>query len=339
MKVMVTGAGGFIGGHLVRRLLDEGRHVIGVDTKPHDEWWQTYENHQDQGTYHAYSQYDAGGDWMGDLLNHCDDVYHLAEDMGGIGFIETHRVDCLSSVNTSVNLLNMLNPDQHKLFFSSSACAYNTLYQLGLNAMGETTALKESMAWPAMPEPGYGLQKLYVEQLCQYHWLERGLEVRVARFHNSYGPNGSWHDGREKAPAAICRKVAEAKLLGTNMIEIWGDGNQTRSFMFIDDNVTGIRKLMDSDFNSPINIGSSQLVTINMLVDLAEEEAFGRTGILNRVYNLDAPRGVVGRNSDNTLIKQVLDWEPQKPLSSGLEITYEWIEQQVRENIKNGKLS
>jgi GDP-D-mannose 3',5'-epimerase len=333
MKVMVTGAGGFIGGHLVKQLLDEGHEVISVDTKPMWAWWQIHANARNLfGT-------DAGdARSMRHHLAECDDVYHLAEDMGGIGFIETHRVDCLSSVNTSVNLLNMLNPDQHKLFFSSSACAYNVLYQSGHNAMGGTTALREDMAWPAMPEPGYGLQKLYVEQLCQYHWLERGLEVRVARFHNSYGPHGSWKDGREKAPAAICRKVAEAKLTGEHEIEIWGDGNQTRSFMYIDDNITGIRKLMDSDFNSPINIGSSQLVTINKLVNIVEELAFGVAGVLDRKYNLNAPRGVAGRNSNNDLIQSALGWQPQKPLSSGLEITYDWIEQQVKENI-SGKLS
>jgi GDP-D-mannose 3',5'-epimerase len=330
-KVMVTGAGGFIGGHLVRRLLDEGREVIGVDTKPIMEWWQW---HRDADNRFGMSAGDR--EYMPRLIRQCDDVYHLAEDMGGIGFIETHRVDCLSSVVTSVNLFNMLDPEQHKVFFSSSACAYNTTWQ---NHDGYATALGESMAWPALPEPGYGLQKLYVEQLAQYHFLERGLECRVARFHNSYGPDGSWKDGREKAPAAICRKVAIAKLTGRHEIEIWGDGSQQRSFMYVADNIDGIRLLMDSYYNGPLNIGSSELVTVNELVNTVEDIAFGRVGVLERNYDVHAPKGVAGRNSDNTRIKSILNWEPTTPLVTGLEITYAWVEEQVRKDIASGKLS
>lgn len=333
MKVMVTGAGGFIGGHLVRRLLDEGREVIGVDTKPVHEWWQI---HSESRNLFGTSAGDARP--MYRQLDQCDDVYHLAEDMGGIGFIETHRVDCLNSVTTSVNLLNMLKPGQHKLFFSSSACAYNTKYQNRPGAR-EVTALKEFMAWPALPEPGYGLQKLYVEQLCLYHFLERGLECRVARFHNSYGPMGSWRDGREKAPAAICRKVALAKLTNTHEIEIWGDGTQQRSFMHVSDNVTGIRLLMDSIYNAPMNIGSRELVSVNQLVDVIELIAYGEPGMLHRTYDTNAPKGVMGRNSDNSLIRQILSWEPPTALSQGLIDTYEWIEEQVRKDIASGKLS
>lgn len=343
-KKMVTGAGGFIGGHLVKTLLAQGEQVIGVDIKPYDphdpskRWWQEHREVQETGQYDAVYHMDAGDpDYMPVLLEQCDDVYHLAEDMGGIGFIESHRVDCLNSVVTSVNLLKMLDPAQHKLFFSSSACAYNTMMQN--RSANVTVALKESMAWPAMPEAGYGLQKLYIEELCKYHFLERGLETRVARFHNSYGPKGSWVGGREKAPAAICRKVAYAQLTDKHVIDIWGDGTQTRSFMYIDDNIHGILQLMESAYNAPMNIGSAELVTIDRLVDTVESIAFGGIGVLQHRYQPDAPRGVAGRNSDNTLIESVLGWEPSTSLIQGLAATYPWVLEQVRRELESGKLS
>lgn len=322
MRALVTGAGGFIGGHLVARLLTENYHVIALDIKPLHEWHQVHD--------HAFNlaRTDAGKprSFIG-ALRTIDEVYHLAENMGGIGFIETHRVACASSVTTSVNLLNALESGQ-RVFFSSSACVYAQSTQRATGA--HTTKLAEWMAHPADPEPGYGWAKLYVEQLMNYHHSERGLDVRVVRFHNSYGPHGTWHGGREKAPAAICRKVIEAKLSGNHEIEIWGDGNQSRSFMYVDDNVDGIRRLTESNFHGPVNLGSEELVTVNQLVDLVIEIAFDGLTPFTRTYNLSAPRGVLGRNSDNALLRSITaGWEPSTPLRVGLERTYTWIYDQM----------
>lgn len=338
MTALVTGAGGFIGGHLVKRLLDDGQHVICVDVKPLSEWWQVH-------PFKTRIEYrtDCGDlDEMPEILEDVDDIYHLAENMGGIGFIETHRVDCLNSVVASVNLLKMTNPKQHTVFFSSSACAYNTIYQGGelLDYQGvPVTSLDESLAWPALPEEGYGLQKLYVEKLLEWHHRERGLPIRVARFHNSYGPMGSYRDGREKAPAAICRKVAIAELTGKMDIDIWGDGSQLRSFMYVDDNVEGIQRIMAaSGLYDPINLGSSEMVSVDELVDCVEYLAFGRR-VLERHYQLDKPKGVAGRNSDNTRIIENLGWEPSTLLMAGLKPTYEWIHAQVARDLADGKIN
>ena len=321
-RALVTGGGGFIGGHLVRRLLEEGYAVASLDIKPEEEWHQVHGDAvnlpvTDAGTPASYKS----------VLRSVDEVYHLAENMGGIGFIERNLVDCASSVVTSVNLLNALEPGQ-RVFFSSSACVYAQSDQQLTGA--ETTKLAEWTAHPADPEPGYGWAKLYVEQLLRYHREERGLDVRVARFHNSYGPHGTWTGGREKAPAAICRKVALARLSGEHKIEIWGDGGQSRSFMWIDDNVEGIRRIMESDYGDPVNLGSEELVTVNALVDTIIQIAFGEQVEFERTYDLAAPRGVRGRNSDNTLLRSITGgWEPTTPLCDGLEKTYEWIHDQV----------
>jgi GDP-D-mannose 3',5'-epimerase len=259
-------------------------------------------------------------------------VYNLAADMGGMGFIEHFRVECLRSILINTHLIEAAyRAGVNRYFFSSSACAYNTTLQQDPNVR----ALKESDAYPAMAERGYGWEKLMSEIVCQEYWGERGLETHIARFHNVYGPHGTWFGGREKAPAALCRKAIEAKDTGKYEIDIWGDGTQTRSFMYIDDCVFGIDQIMHCDklIATPINLGTSELVSINRLVDYIEEIA----GIqLKRTYVLDAPRGVAGRNSDNTMIKTILGWEPNLPLKEGLKPTFQWIEQQYADR-KQGK--
>jgi len=260
------------------------------------------------------------------------EVYNLAADMGGMGFIERFRVECLRSILINTHMIEAAyHAGAERYFFSSSACAYNTELQKDPNVR----ALKESDAYPAMAERGYGWEKLMSEMFCQEYWAERGLKTFIARFHNIYGPFGTWDGGREKAPAALCRKVIEAQESGEYEIEIWGDGTQTRSFMYIDDCIKGVDMITHCDdlIATPINLGSSQLISINDLVSLIAEIAGVK---LERKYDLDAPRGVAGRNSDNTFIKQVLNWEPSTPLREGMEKTYAWIEQQYADR-KAGK--
>ena len=316
-KVLVAGGGGFIGGWLVGRLLAEGAKVRAVDIKPFSEWFQLHE---------------AAGNLNLDLrdLASCrvatagmDQVFNLAADMGGMGFIETHKADCMLSVLINTHLLvASRDAGVTRYFYASSACVYNADKQASV----DVAPLREEDAYPAMPEDGYGWEKLFSERMCRHFREDFGLETRVARFHNIYGPHGTYKGGREKAPAAICRKVIEAKLSGNHTIEIWGDGTRTRSFQYIDDCLYGILAIMDSDIRQPINLGSSELVTVNGLVDIVERIA----GIsLERRYDLDAPQGVMGRNSDNTLIKQLLGWEPSIPLQVGLEKTYRWISNEL----------
>jgi nucleoside-diphosphate-sugar epimerase len=252
-----------------------------------------------------------------------DLVFQLAADMGGMGFIENNRALCMLSVLTNTHmLLAAKDNDVKRFFYSSSACVYNGEKQRN----PDVVALKEEDAYPASPEDGYGWEKLFGERMCRHFEEDFGLQCRVARFHNVYGPHGTWTGGREKAPAAICRKVLEAQMSGKHEIEIWGDGLQTRSFMYIDDCIAGIQAIFESDIHEPINLGSSELVTIDQLVDTVEEIA----GIsLKRRYNVNAPRGVNGRNSDNTKIRQYLDWEPSIRLKDGLTKTYEWIETEM----------
>jgi GDP-D-mannose 3',5'-epimerase len=250
-------------------------------------------------------------------------VYNLAADMGGMGFIEANKARCMLSVLINTHLLQAaLNYGVERYFFSSSACVYAADKQL----TPDIEPLKESDAYPAEPEDGYGWEKLFSERMCRHFSEDFGLLTRVARYHNVYGPYGTWTGGREKAPAAICRKVAEAKLSGNHEIEVWGDGEQTRSFMYIDDCIEGTRRIMDSGIEEPINLGSAEMVTINQLVDIVEEIAGIRVA---RRYNLDAPKGVRGRNSDNTMILERLGWEPSISLSSGLEQTYRWIHDEI----------
>ena len=316
--VVVTGAGGFIGGHLVRVLVQRGQtRVRAVDVKPFDEWYQTTVGVENQ---------------VGDLalLESCREatsgarmIYNLGADMGGMGFIETHKAECMLSVLVSTHMLVAAREaGAERFFYSSSACVYNGEKQ----SRADVTALKEDDAYPAMPEDGYGWEKLFSERMARHYREDYGLATRVARYHNVYGPEGTYDGGREKAPAAICRKVVAAKLSGNHEIEIWGDGEQTRSFMYIDDCIDGTIRLAESDIIEPLNIGSDELVTINRLVDIVEEIA-GIT--LKRSYKLDAPKGVRGRNSDNTLIKKLLNWAPSIRLEDGLEKTYKWIYDQM----------
>lgn len=320
--IVVTGAGGFIGGHLVRTLRQRSDvRVRAIDKKPLEEWFQVFDDVDtrvlDLQELEACREAVAGA----------DEVYNLAADMGGMGFIELNKALCMLSVLINTHLLvASRDAGVRRFFFSSSACVYAADKQTD----PDVTALKESDAYPAMPEDGYGWEKLFSERMCRHFTEDFGLETRIARYHNVYGPHGTFEGGREKAPAAICRKVIEAKLSGNHTIEIWGDGSQTRSFQYIDDCIKGTRMLMDSDFREPINLGSSELVSINQLVDIVEEIAGIR---LERRYKLDAPKGVNGRNSDNTLIRQVFGWEPSTRLRDGLAITYRWIYEQMTNSV------
>ncbi|HVO57494.1 MAG TPA: NAD-dependent epimerase/dehydratase family protein [Dongiaceae bacterium] len=317
--IVVTGAGGFIGGALVAALRARGEKAIrAVDVKPLADWYQRFDDVENVSL-------DLN------LRENCDtaardasDIYQLAANMGGMGFIEHNKALCMLSVLINTHMLQAaLQAGAKRVFYSSSACVYNADKQKTF----EAPSLKEEDAYPAMAEDGYGWEKLFSERMCRHFREDFNLYTRVARFHNVYGPWGTWYGGREKAPAAICRKVIEAKLSGKHEIEIWGSGNQTRSFMFIDDCLKGIDLIMNSEILEPINLGSSEAVTINQLVDLAEELA----GIkLKRKYDLNAPKGVNGRNSDNTLIQKYLGWEPNTPLRDGLEKTYRWIYDQYR---------
>ena len=318
-KVIVCGGGGFIGGHLVADLRRQGaKEIRSVDIKPLAEWYQVFpdvENLQlDLQKRDACHQ----------ALQGAATVFNLAADMGGMGFIENNRALCMLSVLINTHLLMEAKAaGVQRYFYASSACVYNADKQRDVNV----TALKEADAYPAMPEDGYGWEKLFSERMCRHFREDFGMVTRVARFHNVYGPLGTWDGGREKAPAAMCRKVIQAKLSGKHEIEIWGDGHQTRSFMYIDDCLKGIQAILASDILEPINLGSSELVSINQLVDIVE----GIAGIkLKRSYNLKAPKGVNGRNSDNTLIKKYLGWEPCVRLRDGMEKTYHWIYDQIK---------
>ncbi|SRR5438874_308455 len=312
--VVVAGAGGFIGGSLVASLRGQGyKRIRAVDLKPFDEWYQQFSDVEnlclDLNSKESCERAAEGA----------ADIYNLAANMGGMGFIENNKALCMLSVLINTHLLQAAVKSKVKRFFyASSACVYNGDKQKTF----EAPSLKEEDAYPALAEDGYGWEKLFSERMCRHFREDFGLYTRVARFHNVYGPWGTWDGGREKAPAAICRKVIESKVTGRHEIEIWGSGEQTRSFMFIDDCLKGIDLIMNSEILEPINLGSSEAVTINQLVDFAEEIA----GIkLKRNYNLSAPKGVNGRNSDNTRIRKYLNWEPNTLLRVGLEKTYRWI--------------
>lgn len=315
--VVVCGAGGFIGGHLTKQLQHDGYQVRAIDIKPSINWEQ-----HTQGVEEL--QLDLR------VPHNCEiackgatTLYNLAADMGGMGYIETHKAECMLNVLINTHLMDACRKQGvGRFFFASSAC----VYAAGNQTKPDVVALSERDAYPADPEDGYGWEKLFSERMCRHMREDYRIETRIGRYHNVYGPFGTFRGGREKAPAAICRKVIEAQLSGKLEIEIWGDGHQTRSFTYINDCLTGTRRLTDSDFRDPLNIGSSELVSINTLVDIVEEIAGVR---LQRHYRLNAPKGVRGRNSDNTLIRSVLGWEPSTPLRTGLERTYHWIRERM----------
>jgi nucleoside-diphosphate-sugar epimerase len=319
--ILVAGAGGFIGGALVRRLAEQGHtRIRAVDKKPLPHWYQRTPGVESLCLDLSHEQN------CKQAAEGAAEVYNLAADMGGMGFIERFRIECLRSILINTHLLEAAyRAGARRYFFSSSACAYN----IKLQEDPHCRALKESDAYPAFAERGYGWEKLVSEMFCQEYWAERGMKTFIARFHNVYGPWGTWDGGREKAPAAICRKVIEAKATGQHDIVIWGDGLQTRSFMYIDDCLKGIDLIMHTDalIATPINLGTSEMIAINDLVSIAEQLG----GIkLKRTYDLTAPRGVAGRNSDNTFIKQMLNWEPGISIREGLCPTYRWIEEQFQ---------
>ncbi len=316
--VVVAGGGGFIGGHLVRLLRERGaRRIRAVDLKPVEEWYQRLpdvENVRADLRSEAECRRVTAGAMS---------VFNVAANMGGMGFIEAHKAECMLSVLINTHLLLAArDAGVRRYFFASSACVYNT----GLQSRPDVTALRETDAYPALPEDGYGWEKLFSERMCRHFTEDFGLPTRVARYHNVYGPDGTWDGGREKAPAAVCRKVAQARLSGQHEIEIWGDGEQTRSFTYIDDCVVGTLRIFESDYADAFNLGSSELVSINQLVTIVEQIA----GVeLKRTYNLTAPKGVRGRNSDNTHIVETLGWAPSTSLQVGLEHTYAWIHDQL----------
>jgi GDP-D-mannose 3',5'-epimerase len=324
-KIVVAGAGGFIGGHLVKELVKAGHQVRAVDIKPLNEWYQVSPGIDNlvldlrlrDNCYMA--------------VNGFNEVFNLAADMGGMGFIENNKAACMISVLINTHLL-VASKDCgiDRFFYASSACVYNGDKQTD----PENPGLKESDAYPALAEDGYGWEKLFSERMCRHFMEDFGLTARIARFHNVYGPHGTFDGGREKAPAAICRKVIEASVTGKKDITIWGDGHQTRSFMYIDDCIKGILDIMYSNIEEPINLGSSEMVSINQLVDIVEDIAGFK---LERKYDLNAPKGVRGRNSENTLIKKYLNWEPSIPLKKGMKKTYDWIKEQILDDSKSKK--
>jgi GDP-D-mannose 3', 5'-epimerase len=323
--MVITGAGGFIGGHLVKYFFDKGfKRIRAVDKKPLDQWYQLHIAAENLCVDCSKE------DVCEQVCDGATEVYNLSADMGGMGFIERFRVECLRSILINTHMIEAAyEAGVQRYFYSSSACVYNTQLQQDPNVL----ALKESDAYPAMAERGYGWEKLISEMFCQEYYAERGMKTFIARFHNVYGPFGTWDGGREKAPAAICRKVVEAVDTHSGVIEIWGDGHQSRSFMYIDDCVKGIDMIMHCDqlIATPVNLGSSELVSINELVDKVERIAGVK---LRWSYKLDAPRGVAGRNSDNTFIQQVLHWEPKTSLDTGLRETYVWIQEQHQKRKK-----
>jgi nucleoside-diphosphate-sugar epimerase len=323
---VITGAGGFIGGALVDAFRQQGdRRVRAIDIKPFNEWHRVFDDVENfQLDLNRKENCERAAEGAGE-------IYNFAANMGGMGFIENNKALCMLSVLINTHMLQAAEKfGVKRYFYSSSACVYNADKQRD----PENPGLREADAYPALAEDGYGWEKLFSERMCRHFHEDFGLYTRVARFHNVYGPHGTWDGGREKAPAAICRKVIEAKVSGRHEIIIWGSGSQTRSFMFIDDCVKGVRLIMNSDIQEPINLGSAEMVTINQLVDIVEDIAGIR---LKRRYDLNAPKGVNGRNSDNTLIRKYLNWEPDISLREGLENTYAWIYDQYMSRQKSAR--
>jgi GDP-D-mannose 3', 5'-epimerase len=321
VDVLVAGGGGFIGGHLVGDLLTQGLSVRSVDVKPQSEWHQLHPEAEN-----VVADLSLADNAMAHTAG-ARQVYMLAADMGGMGFIENNKALCMLTVLTSTHMLQAAQKTGvERYFYSSSACVYAADKQTDTHI----TALKEADAYPAMPEDGYGWEKLFTERMCRHFSEDFGLTTRVARYHNVYGPNGTWTGGREKAPAAVCRKIATAVITGNHELDIWGDGEQTRSFMYIDDCVQGSQMILHGESAEPVNLGSDELVSINQLYSIVEEIA----GITcTRRYELDAPQGVRGRNSDNTMIKDVYGWAPSVSLVDGLAKTYAWVYDEVKRSL------
>ncbi len=317
-KILVTGAGGFIGGHLVKRLIEQGHEVRAVDIKDFNEWYQHYPEVDNFCLDMSIKEN------CFKMTEGTDGVINMACNMGGMGFIENNKALCMLSVLVNTHMLMACKEfNVKKYFFSSSACAYNK----DLQDQPTISGLKESDAYPANPEDGYGWEKLFSERMCRHFLEDYGLDVKVARYHNIFGPNGTYDGGREKAPAALCRKIIESILENKNTIDVWGDGKQTRSFLYIDDCVDATLKLFNSEFHGPINIGSEEKVSINEMISKIEKISNQK---VSKNYQLDKPKGVRGRNSDNTLIRSQLNWDPKYTLYQGLEKTYDWIFQELK---------
>ena len=324
-KILVVGAGGFIGGHLVNKLLQNRNYLIAADIKPKEYWYQDFEEVENH--------------YLMDMkdINNCrkvtkdvDYVFNMACNMGGMGFIENNKAECMQSVLINTNLLISCKENKiKKYFFSSSACAYNKSKQQKANIDG----LKEEDAYPADPEDGYGWEKLFSERMCRHFMEDFKLPVRVARYHNIYGPYGTFDGGREKAPAALCRKVIKAKKNNEKTIEVWGDGMQTRTFLYIDDCIEGTLRLFESNYTEPVNIGSDEQVSINKMIEIIEDISGNKK--LERVYKLDKPKGVRGRSSNNDLAKKILKWSFKINLKEGLKKTYDWIDSEVSKHGSN----
>jgi len=326
-KYLVCGAGGFIGGHLVSNLLSEGHQVVAADVKPKEYWFQLFDEAKN------YSLDLKEIDNCIKVSESVDYIFNMACNMGGMGFIENNKAECMLSVLINTNLLRAsLSNKVKKYFFSSSACVYNADKQKNTFI----PSLKETDAYPAMPEDGYGWEKLFSERMCRHFTEDFGLETRVARYHNVYGPIGTYDGGREKAPAALSRKIIKAKIQNEREIEVWGDGEQTRSFLYIDDCIEATKKLFHSDCKDVLNIGSEEQVSINQMIDIIEEISDFK---VKRKNLLDKPKGVRGRSSNNDLIKEKLEWNFKISLKEGLKITYNWIENQIQKQPNNNRFT
>jgi len=318
-KILIVGAGGFIGGHLVRKLLNDDNSIVAADIKPKEYWFQDFDNVEN---HYATDMKDISN--CRKVTQDVDYVFNMACNMGGMGFIENNKAECMQSVLINTNLLIACKENEvQRYFFSSSACAYNKDKQQEVFIDG----LKEEDAYPANPEDGYGWEKLFSERMCRHFQEDYGLEVRIARYHNIYGPYGTYDGGREKAPAALCRKVIEAKKNNNDTIDVWGDGEQTRTFLYVDECVEGTLRLFESNYSDPINIGSDEQVSINQMIEIIED--ISQSKKLNKNYQLEKPKGVRGRSSNNDLVKKVLNWSYKMSLKDGLSKTFMWIESEM----------
>ena len=324
-KILVVGAGGFIAGHLIKKLLENGNCIIASDIKPKEYWFQDFDEVEN---HYQMDMKDISN--CRKVMKDIDYVFNMACNMGGMGFIENNKAKCMQSVLINTNLLMASNEHKvEKYFFSSSACVYNASKQKDVFV----ESLKETDAYPADPEDGYGWEKLFSERMCRHFMEDFGIQVRVARYHNIYGPYGTYDGGREKAPAALCRKIIQSQINKESKIEVWGDGKQTRTFLYIDDCIEGTLRLFESEYSNPINIGSDEQVSINQMIEMIENISGVKK--LKKEYQLEKPKGVRGRSSNNELVKKVLNWSYQKSLKDGLKLTYDWINSEMKKEGSN----